>query len=45
LGLAAMIFSGFVPSINLPTQVAVSGIIGALLGLVIGVAQVRFYAR
>ena len=41
LGLVAMIFSGFVPATNLPTQVAVAGTIGALLGLIVGVAQVK----
>jgi FtsH-binding integral membrane protein len=41
LGLMAMIFSGFVPVANLPTQVAVAGTIGALLGLIVGVAQVK----
>jgi|ERR1700733_1449570 len=42
LGLVAMIFSGFVPAANLPTQAAIAGIIGALLGMVVGVLQVKF---
>jgi hypothetical protein len=42
LGLVAMIFSGFVPAANPPTQVAVAGTVGAVLGLIVGVAQVRF---
>ena len=36
LGLVAMIFSGFVSVSNLPTQVAVAGTTGALLGLIVG---------
>jgi len=36
-----MIFSGFVPPANLPTQVAVSGAIGAVFGLIVGVAQAK----
>lgn len=41
LGLVAMIFSGFVPASYLPTQVAIAGTIGALLGLIAGIAQVK----
>ena len=42
LGLVAMIFSGFVPAAKLPVQVAVAGTIGALLGLIVGAAQMKF---
>ena len=41
LGLVAMIFSGFVPVANLIVQVAVAGTIGTLLGLIVGVVQVK----
>jgi len=41
LGLVAVIFSGFVPAGSLPVQVAVAGTLGALLGLIVGVAQVK----
>lgn len=41
LGLVAMIFSGFVPASYLPTQVAIAGATGVLLGLIVGVAQVK----
>ncbi len=41
LGLVAIIFSGFVPAANVTTQVVVAGTIGALLGLIVGVAQVK----
>jgi hypothetical protein len=39
LGLVTMIFSRLAPAANLPVQVAVAGTIGALLGLIVGVAQ------
>jgi hypothetical protein len=41
LGLVAMIFSGFIPAGNHPVQVAAAGAIGAVLGLIVGLAQVK----
>jgi hypothetical protein len=45
LGLVAMIFSGVIPVVSLPTQVTIAGTIGALIGLAVGIIQMKLYAK